>query len=587
MSEDCLAQMAVEPPEAPNFTEERVNISFSLPSTSRSGAIVGILTTPNCPSYPPSVAIMMHGFGGHKNYCYQKLLAHKLAENRLGLYSLRFDFRGCGESAERESPNGRTLDEDFHDIKDVLRYVRDVRKLYVLALVGHSRGALAGLCYAVRFDHTIPNIINCSGRFRAEQIRDRVARQSSTWEEDKGHWADVARYMKTQRIFIPANETYSLAKPNMNDVSRLPQSTSFLTVYGLKDTHISVNDSEMYANLLGNRHTLKLIPEADHNFYARNLETGERVTYNPQVVEIIATWIAPESRRKRFLERNDCVGAVTRWKSVDGVLNCRDLGGWNTRHGRYVRAGFIFRAAQMNGVTENGKAALEDLNISKSFDLRSHHECLMNGVYEIQGLNRYHVPLGVDGYMSREEVVTNLERLSLGVEGFVIVYRKFLEVGINSYRTILEHIRDKPDEPFIIHCTAGKDRTGVICALILMIADVGPDDIAREYEMSKFGLQDEYARMLSSISELFVGKCPDFIETIMSSTFEAMHRMIDIINTEYGGAEGYLLNYLKFSEQDIVIIRNNVLVPDRHQTELRSNGFVFRDQYTPIAKAVL
>ncbi|KAK9237534.1 tyrosine phosphatase family-domain-containing protein [Lipomyces kononenkoae] len=510
--------MAVEPPSTPNFAEERVEISFSLPSTSRSGAIVGILTTPTCPSYPPSVVIMMHGFGGHKNYCYQKFLAHKLAEKPLGLYSLRYDFRGCGESAGIESPNGRTLDEDFHDIKDVLHYVRDVMKLYVLALVGHSRGALAGLCYAVRFDHTIPNIVNCSGRFRAEQIRDRVARQSPTWEEDKGHWADVARYMKMQRVFIPANETYSLAKPNMNDVSRLPNSTSFLTIYGLKDTHISVNDSEMYANLLGNRHTLKFIPEADHNFYARNPETGERVSYNPQVVEIIADWISPESQRKRFLERTDYVGAITRWKSIDGVLNCRDLGGWKTRHGRYVRTGYIFRAAQMNGVTENGKAALIDLNISKSFDLRSHHECHMNGDYQIQGVDRQHVPLGLDGNMSPEEIVTNLERLSLGVEGFLMVYREFLEVGINAYRAILEHIRDQPDKPMIIHCTAGKDRTGVICALILMVAEVEPDHIAREYEMSKFGLQDECVRMLSSVSGVFVGKRLDFIETIMSSS---------------------------------------------------------------------
>ncbi|KAK9318336.1 tyrosine phosphatase family-domain-containing protein [Lipomyces starkeyi] len=471
--------MVVEPRDAPAFTEERVEVPFSLPSTSASGAIVGILTAPTNPSYPFSVVIIMHGFGGHKNYCYQKILAHKLAESPLGLYSFRYDFRGCGESADIESCDGRTLDEDFHDIKDVLHYVREVKKLYVLALVGHSRGALAGLCYSVRFDPSIPNIINCSGRFRAEQICDRVARQSPTWEEDKGHWADVPRYMKLQRVFVPANETYSLAKPNMNDISRLPNSTSFLTIYGLKDTHISVNDSEMYANLLGNRHTLKFIPEADHNFYARNPESGERVNYNSQVVKIITDWISPESRLKRFHERTYYVGAITRWKSIDGVLNCRDFGGWKTRDGRYVRTGYVFRAAQLSTVTENGKAALKDLNICKSFDLRSSQECQKNGAYEIPGLDRQHVPMGVDGDMSPGEIAKKLERLSLGAEGFLIVYREFLEEGITAYRTVLEYIRDHSDKPLIIHCTAGKDRTGVICALILMIADVDADNIAR------------------------------------------------------------------------------------------------------------
>ncbi|KAK9372207.1 tyrosine phosphatase family-domain-containing protein [Lipomyces chichibuensis] len=494
--------MVAEPREVTAFTEERVEVPFSLPSTSASGAIIGILTAPTNPSYPPSVAIIMHGFGGHKNYCYQKILAHRFAESPLGLYSFRYDFRGCGESAEIESSNGRTLDEDFHDIKDVLHYVREVKKLYVLALVGHSRGALAGLCYSVRFDHSIPNIINCSGRFRAEQIRDRVARQSPTWEEDKGHWADVPRYMKLQRVFVPANETYSLAKPNMNDISRLPNSTSFLTIYGLKDTHISVNDSEMYANLLGNRHTLKFIPEADHNFYARNPETGERINYNPQVVKYITDWISPESRRKRFHERNYYVGAITRWKSIDGVLNCRDLGGWKTRDGRYVRTGFVFRAAQMSTVTETGKAAIKDLNICKSFDLRSSQECQKYGVYEIPGLDRQHVPMGIDRDMSPGEIAKKLEQLSLGAEGFLIVYREFLEEGITAYRTILEYIRDHSDKPLIIHCTAGKDRTGVICALILMIADVDADNIARMSMAACCQVYQNYSQQQVRISSI-------------------------------------------------------------------------------------
>ncbi|KAJ8098643.1 tyrosine phosphatase family-domain-containing protein [Lipomyces tetrasporus] len=470
--------MVIESRDA-SFSEERLEVPFSLPSTSTSGAIVGILTSPTSPSYPPSVIVIMHGFGGHKNYCYQKMLARKLSESPLGLYSFRFDFRGCGESAEIESPDGRTLDEDLHDIMDVLHYVREIKKLYLLGLAGHSRGALAGLCYAVRFDHSIPNIINCSGRFRAEQIRDRVGRQSPTWEQDKGHWADVPRYMQMRRIFVPANETYSLAKPNMNEIVHLPSSTSFLTIYGLKDTHISVNDSEMYANLLGNRHTLKFIPEGDHNFYAHNSETGERVNYNPQVAQFIADWISPESRRKRFLDRNDHVSAIRRWKVIDGVLNFRELGGWKTRDGRYIRTGYIFRSAQINTVTEIGMAALKELNICKSFDLRSSQECQKNGAYEIPGLDRQHVPLGVDEDMSPEEIAKKLNRLALGADGFLIVYREFLEEGIKAYRTILEHIRDQSDKPLIIHCTAGKDRTGIICALILLLADVDADTVAR------------------------------------------------------------------------------------------------------------
>ncbi|KAK9321037.1 hypothetical protein V1517DRAFT_327653 [Lipomyces orientalis] len=67
-----------------------------------------------------------------------------------------------------------------------------------------------------------------------------------------------------------------------------------------------------------------------------------------------------------------------------------------------------------------------------------------------------------------------------------------------------------------------------------------------------------------------------------------MRRMIEVIDAEYGGAEGYLRNYLKFSEKDIAMIRNNLLAVESHETALRSNSFVFHDEYTPsLTKAVL
>lgn len=57
-----------------------------------------------------------------------------------------------------------------------------------------------------------------------------------------------------------------------------------------------------------------------------------------------------------------------------------------------------------------------------------------------------------------------------------------------SFRAILLHLRDYPDRPCVIHCTAGKDRTGVIVALILSIAGADDATIAREYELTEQGL---------------------------------------------------------------------------------------------------
>lgn len=68
-------------------------------------------------------------------------------------------------------------------------------------------------------------------------------------------------------------------------------------------------------------------------------------------------------------------------------------------------------------------------------------------------------------------------------------YRHILSSDPTAYRTIFKHLLSSPNpDPCVIHCTAGKDRTGVICALILMLAGVKDEDIATDYALTTEGL---------------------------------------------------------------------------------------------------
>ncbi|KAK9455923.1 Alpha/Beta hydrolase protein, partial [Dipodascopsis uninucleata] len=287
------------------FTEERIEIPVSEPTTSPQGIIVATLTVPKKPFNPPSAVVIAHGFGGHRNYCYLKILAHRLADESHGLYSIRFDFRNCGESSEIKSSKGRTLQEDLRDLDDVINYIKSKRNLEVLALIGHSRGALASLWYAVENKSSIPFLVNCSGRYRTELIKEKVARTSPKWQEEGGFWAEVPRYLTKKKIFIPAHETNSLAQPTLTRLLELPYTTTFLTIYGLEDQAVSVDDAAMFHDLLGeHRHSLHYLPDADHNFYSIDSETKQRVNHNPKVVDIIANWISEDERQKRLLSRS-------------------------------------------------------------------------------------------------------------------------------------------------------------------------------------------------------------------------------------------------------------------------------------------
>jgi protein tyrosine/serine phosphatase len=61
-----------------------------------------------------------------------------------------------------------------------------------------------------------------------------------------------------------------------------------------------------------------------------------------------------------------------------------------------------------------------------------------------------------------------------------------------SYRTILLHLANEPEKPLIVHCTAGKDRTGVICALVLSLCGVDDEVVAHEYALTEVGLSTEW-----------------------------------------------------------------------------------------------
>ncbi|KAK9447250.1 tyrosine phosphatase family-domain-containing protein [Limtongia smithiae] len=478
------------PHPRPLFTERRVEIPFSLPSSSRDGCIVGTLTSPSLHHDPHPLrqaVLIVHGFGGHRNYCYQKLLAHALA-CELGLYSLRFDFRNCGESAEivDNEGKGRTLDEDVRDLCDVAGYLKTVCKLEILAIVGHSRGVIASLTYAAHHAPQIPYLINCSSRFRAHKIVDKARAANPRWSEDGGYWASgVARHLSRERVFIPAAETLSLSTPDMRRiVTELASAgAEFLCVYGANDVSDFVEDAASYANLLGRRNTLRLIKHADHNFYA--VEHEKRVNFNPVVVEYIVEWLSSAQRQARFADRSEQVLVWSRWKELDGVVNFRDIGGLNVGISaemdvRYMRTDYIFRSATLKSLSTDGIASLhDDLGITKIFDLRSTHECAKDGVYSLPPtIIRVHCPFADN---QDESIGASASALLAagGDDAYVDKYTGFLRTGRGAFRMVFEHILNAPEEPFLVHCTAGKDRTGVLVALLLLAAGVDADATAR------------------------------------------------------------------------------------------------------------
>ena len=171
---------------------------------------------------------------------------------------------------------------------------------------------------------------------------------------------------------------------------------------------------------------------------------------------------------------------------------------------------------------------------------------------------------------------------------YVHVYDKLLTDAISTFRLLFEYIRDElpKGNSLVYHCTAGKDRTGVLTMLILLLAGVDKDTVAREYELTTFGLtpdhpviKDKFISTLSKIKakaeaagisaelmekELSQGREnwtleEDGFKNLISSRFEAILSTIELFETKYGGIINYMKEYLKFSDEEVVTIYHNIV----------------------------
>jgi len=141
------------------------------------------------------------------------------------------------------------------------------------------------------------------------------------------------------------------------------------------------------------------------------------------------------------------------------------------------------------------------------------------------------------------------------------LYSQILDHGGPSFGTILRHIRDNPNEECLFHCTAGKDRTGVIAAILLKLAGVDDDAIANDYSLTRVGREPAREMIMARLSKepLFASNNEAALN-MFTCRHETMTSFLNLLQDKYGGAETYVKQYLSLSDDDIQTIRSNILV---------------------------
>ncbi len=174
---------------------------------------------------------------------------------------------------------------------------------------------------------------------------------------------------------------------------------------------------------------------------------------------------------------------------IPGLFNVRDLGGYPTLDGALTRAGSLVRADDLARLGATGLKALEDYGIVTVLDLRWPEEAQRDPSPVPQGLPRVrfeHVSL-----LTHTEDEWRLRSAEVPKEQWKCIV---LERVQHELRRVLAVIAHAAPGGLLFHCFAGKDRTGLIAALLLALADVEPQAIAADYAQSAANLREEYLR---------------------------------------------------------------------------------------------
>ncbi|CAO0802452.1 unnamed protein product [Mucor circinelloides] len=486
------------------------------------------------------IILIVHGEQGHKDGLYQTALAE-----RLPFTSFRFDLSGHGDSEGQF--NFGHIAKHTADIHAVARHFESLG-YEVFAIIAYGRGSLSGLKYATTCDKPLAHYINIAAPFENKEI--------DVPEDDK-----VYQKGKLVSIKINKSDIESFHEWDNSHVVRMPKTTCVHTIHGIQDEVVPASHAAIYSNKISN-HTLTLVPDADHQF------TNQHEFLIDTIIEHFDKH-SKDAYQKTMLMGQHVSVCIPRWIDIPGVKNFRDIGGWPLKDGSgYIRERIVFRCGHLVDITQKGIETLNRLNVIAAFDFRSDPEIERQGVMpQIKGLTRYPSAMFTEADYSPAALATRWKGYFEGATGFPKVYAVILEKGAPQYRKIFLHLIENHSitstKSIIVHCTAGKDRTGIFGMLLLGLCGVDDEVIANEYALSNLGYWEPEHELQRKADMLNV--TINDMRMVMSAPYLAMKETIRQLKEKYGSIEGYVRQECQLTSNEVQRLRDLMVVPIRFE----------------------
>lgn len=219
---------------------------------------------------------------------------------------------------------------------------------------------------------------------------------------------------------------------------------------------------------------------------------------------------------------------VLRWEAL---LNARDLGGLPSAAGPIAR-GAIVRSDALYRLNDAGRAALVAHGVRTVIDMRDASE-----------IEAKPYALGRESGVAYRHVVQQTQAMwaiTRGGPDRITREKTMLELARSRFAAIATSIAEAPEGGVLIHCEAGKDRTGLMTMLLLDLVGTPADVIAADYTLTAIGLAALFADLLT-MAENDKPERRAWLEEERLSRPEVMLAILEALHARYGGAEAYLL----------------------------------------------
>ncbi|MFV0465666.1 MAG: tyrosine-protein phosphatase [Lachnospiraceae bacterium] len=246
---------------------------------------------------------------------------------------------------------------------------------------------------------------------------------------------------------------------------------------------------------------------------------------------------------------------------MERIINFRQLAEHMTnKNGLQIIPNTVFRSGEPGAATESDKKKLHDYRIHDIYDFRSEEEKKSSPQFSELEFHTHSIDLIKEAGTGKNDsyLLKDLSEEKL-IQRMTQLYSQGL-AKVSNYKLLISDLQSQEYAPFLFHCTAGKDRTGVFGAIFMKILDFAEDEIMEEYLRIDTNAMNQLMKNQMANYHISDMKIMENMRPVFQNRREYLQAYLDSVTEHFGSFDRYLTDYLEVSPAAKDFLKGRYLV---------------------------